>query len=483
MAVPADRVNVDRSRVYETRSAKSVVAELASIYASKSSYKSVQAFKIGDGDDDDTRSLIKDPGDALSGPMAQLAHPLLKSAYLAFAHHLPLVLSPDALWLSVVQGVAHHVNTYVDAREGNVVTGKGHKVSLKIRNDSLRGIHMKGDGREVGDLYTTKIAEEWEKTMPLFVNGMKEHIQNNGNDALARALSVKFSTTTPAARMATVAGLADALQHFFKYTVYTRCGIPNVYLKGTRADWILLSKAIGDLLDAFPPESVSRKRTRKASSYKPLDLQAWKAKMQNILARIVEAYDASEAELSSPESRAFWSAAIKKKGVQSSGRLLDISGWLACFVGYLNNGRPNWQASDKPGEFSNMVATSSEFGTGTADNNRHENSGWEQRAREGDPTLYRDPAYIAHVLNSFQMQAMDDRNSSKRFEENDDEDDDEEKGEEPNAFPSCINKMPFVWNYYGMERDMLMCGGLFGVMQYRDSLAVEAVPGWMIVDA
>jgi len=33
-------------------------------------------------------------------------HPLLGAVHVAFAEHRPLVLSPDALWLTILQGVA-----------------------------------------------------------------------------------------------------------------------------------------------------------------------------------------------------------------------------------------------------------------------------------------------------------------------------------------------------------------------------------------
>jgi len=37
-------------------------------------------------------------------------HPLIGAAALAFKQHYPLVLSPDMIWLTVLQGVAQHVS-------------------------------------------------------------------------------------------------------------------------------------------------------------------------------------------------------------------------------------------------------------------------------------------------------------------------------------------------------------------------------------
>ncbi|MFO0950590.1 MAG: DUF4419 domain-containing protein [Isosphaeraceae bacterium] len=35
--------------------------------------------------------------------------PLLAAVYTAFSEHRPLVLTPDSVWLTVAQGVAHHM--------------------------------------------------------------------------------------------------------------------------------------------------------------------------------------------------------------------------------------------------------------------------------------------------------------------------------------------------------------------------------------
>ncbi len=37
-------------------------------------------------------------------------HPFIGAAHLAFAHHYPLIISPDVVWLCLVQGLALHIN-------------------------------------------------------------------------------------------------------------------------------------------------------------------------------------------------------------------------------------------------------------------------------------------------------------------------------------------------------------------------------------
>ena len=41
-------------------------------------------------------------------------HPLLSAVARAFADHRPLVLSPDAVWLTIAHGVAQHVRLHAE---------------------------------------------------------------------------------------------------------------------------------------------------------------------------------------------------------------------------------------------------------------------------------------------------------------------------------------------------------------------------------
>src|SRR5690349_5005930 len=45
-------------------------------------------------------------GTAVAGVYYQ---PLLAAVHTAFSEHRPLVLSPDAVWVTIAQGVAHHM--------------------------------------------------------------------------------------------------------------------------------------------------------------------------------------------------------------------------------------------------------------------------------------------------------------------------------------------------------------------------------------
>src|SRR5215470_9457209 len=54
-------------------------------------------------------------------------HALLGAVGIAFAQHRPLVLSPDAVWLTIAQGVAQHVRLHAETLRHRLVRHDGKK--------------------------------------------------------------------------------------------------------------------------------------------------------------------------------------------------------------------------------------------------------------------------------------------------------------------------------------------------------------------
>ncbi|MGI5242067.1 DUF4419 domain-containing protein [Dactylosporangium sp. CA-139066] len=54
-------------------------------------------------------------------------HPLLSAVARAFADHRPLVLSPDAVWLTIAHGVAQHVRLHAEQLRPRLVRHTGKK--------------------------------------------------------------------------------------------------------------------------------------------------------------------------------------------------------------------------------------------------------------------------------------------------------------------------------------------------------------------
>jgi hypothetical protein len=142
-------------------------------------------------------------------------HPLLAAVGRAFAEHRPLVLSPDAVWLTIAQGVAQHVRLNANALRGRLVRHEG-KQQLVLQRSGV-----------------PSDAAEWASA----ISGLRELLATQIGDGRARLLECDFSTTTDVDRIASQIVLLDAYSPFFSYWMSCICGIPELTLLGTPDDW------------------------------------------------------------------------------------------------------------------------------------------------------------------------------------------------------------------------------------------------------
>jgi Domain of unknown function (DUF4419) len=142
-------------------------------------------------------------------------HPVLAAVGRAFAEHRPLVLSPDAVWLTIAQGVAQHVRLNANALRGRLVRHDGKQQLVLERGDVPRD------------------AAEWASA----IGGLRELLATQIGHGRARLLECDFSTTTDVDRIASQIVLLDAYSPFFSYWMSCICGIPEITLLGTPDDW------------------------------------------------------------------------------------------------------------------------------------------------------------------------------------------------------------------------------------------------------
>jgi Domain of unknown function (DUF4419) len=141
-------------------------------------------------------------------------HPLAGAVHLAFSEHRPLRLTPDHIWLTIAQGFAHHVNNNSEALRPRLFNFQD-KMVLQVTTSQLEGPED-----------WAGVINEWAEDIGDFIPG-----------ELSQTLLCDFTTTTPAARIASQIVMMDAFQRFFDYRVYCVCGIPSVTLAGTVEDW------------------------------------------------------------------------------------------------------------------------------------------------------------------------------------------------------------------------------------------------------
>lgn len=208
-------------------------------------------------------------------------HPLIQAVDLAFSDHRPLVLSPDCIWLTIMQGFGHHLQEHAEALRGRVVRHEGKK-ELVVKADSLA-------------------PECW----PALISQFSSQIRDQSDALLYETLLCQFSTTTPTIKTACEVALMDTYQRYFDYTMHCVCGIPNITLQGTPDDWQRM-----------------RDRVEVLATY---DLGWWTSRLAPILDQFVATSKGN------PDS-SFWQAIYKPKKVY----VTDMAtGWIADLFPYL----------------------------------------------------------------------------------------------------------------------------------------------------
>ncbi|MDP3275727.1 MAG: DUF4419 domain-containing protein [Deltaproteobacteria bacterium] len=218
------------------------------------------------------------------------SHPLIAALHDAFAEHRPLVLSPDVVWLTLLQGVAHHVNMNAEEVRRQILRHDD-KLTIKVSRDDF--IMGSPDNR-------------WPEVFSEFSRAIHDHIGEMHGLILA-----DFSTTDEVARAASEVALLDTMQAFFDYEMRTRCGIPTITLEGTVEDW----KSI----------------VRRMQELRRLGLDWWVNALTPILEKIV-------ATAAGTVDQAFWRSIYKWDDARGSGSP-HVSGWILNLFPYLDNPR------------------------------------------------------------------------------------------------------------------------------------------------
>ena len=129
--------------------------------------------------------------------------------------HRPIVLSPDMIWLLIAQGFAIHVNEHAEEMRNHFVSHEGKK-KLVVRRDGF----IKGS-----------LENPWENVFDEFSTHIRREIGKTNHELIVS----QFSTTGVIEKAVNEVVLMDSMKAYFKYIVYTRCGIPEVRLEGTHA--------------------------------------------------------------------------------------------------------------------------------------------------------------------------------------------------------------------------------------------------------
>jgi hypothetical protein len=135
----------------------------------------------------------------------------------AYDKHFPLALSPDDVWLAVVQGLSTFVNANAGRFRSRFARHDGQMEIWVERNSFMKG----------------SPENDWQGAFNEFSQKIGEQI-GEGN---RRLIVSDFSTTGPVERAASEIVLMDVMKAYFEYGVSSMCGIPEITLLGTVEDW------------------------------------------------------------------------------------------------------------------------------------------------------------------------------------------------------------------------------------------------------
>jgi hypothetical protein len=211
---------------------------------------------------------------------------------LAYNHHLPLRLSPDVVWLTIVQSVAKFIEDSGETYRDTLVLHAVGKMML-----------------------TVHVPAEWERSDALIewdavLDAIRSLIATHARPDVAEAFSPAFTTTTLVSTTAATVCLMSALQTFFDMSMTTSCGIGEVYMDGTVEDWVQLQNRTRALAVTLGPVGV--------------DLLLWFTRLDGTLGQLL-------ATAQRRPDTSFWQHAYSAKVIRDSGAGTYLSGWFSHF--------------------------------------------------------------------------------------------------------------------------------------------------------
>jgi hypothetical protein len=288
--------------------------------------------------------------------------PLLAAVYIAFSEHRPLVLSPDAVWITIAQGVAHHMAIHGERLRSRFVAHQG-KLDLVVTCSGW----VEGSPEN-----------PWSDAFASWADQIREHVGSEIHDGLI----CDFSTTGAVERTASRIVLMDVFERYFHYVLYCICGIPTVTLEGTPGDW--------------------QRLLEKAQALRKFDMDWWLDHLLPICEQFVRA---SRGDVDLPH----WQSICKLQDAYGGD---IINGWVGKLFPYL-------------------------------------------RAFSDGPCSRRNPIF------------------------------DTGEGFRTSSAPPGLSRVPFVWidGTTGRQRQMEAIGGLIGVQQEPETLALRPKVGWAAREA
>ena len=210
----------------------------------------------------------------------------------AFKKHYPITLSPDIIWLLILQGFSRFVYYNSEQLREYFVNFEGKK-EIQVLGQSLSP--------------ETATKEQWEK---IFSSFSEEVAKNVGKDFI-NEITPNFTTTTSTSTTACQLTMMASFERYFFYRFSVcRCGIPYVNLEGTVEDWYKIKEKIQTLAKYKLP---------------------WAEELDEI---ITEFINSKEGKI----NKSFWRSMVRFRDVNNHYDPSRYTGWFIHLFPYDNGG-------------------------------------------------------------------------------------------------------------------------------------------------
>jgi hypothetical protein len=224
---------------------------------------------------------------------------LVLASQCAFSRHYPLTISPDIIWITLLNGLSIHINENAEVLRHHFVEHEGKNLIEVRRNEFIMG-SPENNWPEVFDEFSHKIRMQIGK-------------QNH------EMLTTEYSTTTPVCKASCEVALMDCMKSYFEYLFKTCCGIPYFDIEGTTEDYLKMKEQV--------------------DSWGKWDLEWWTEPVKHVLDNLILA--------TKGEADEDWFQHFYKEGGGSGGPF--ITGWINWLFPYINYKKWNSDGSGKQG--------------------------------------------------------------------------------------------------------------------------------------
>lgn len=222
-------------------------------------------------------------------------HPVLHGFIDAYRNHRPVTISPDIIWLLILQAFSNYIQNFPDKFRSRFVKFEG-QIEIKI------------DSRD--KVFDNMTIDDWNAEFPKFTEEIKKHV----GEEVIQVLTPDFSTTTETSRAVGQISIMSAFQHYFKYIhMLGICDFPFVNVEGTVDDWEKILLRL-DFIEKY-------------------DFEFWVKKIKPIITKII---NTKRGDI----DREFWLNMIQIKEIAGpcGDDILNIDGWFKEFFPFDTSG-------------------------------------------------------------------------------------------------------------------------------------------------